>query len=219
MPGVVRRWTEAEDHIVRANPPKTAISLLKSRTRSAVTERRRFLGFASSKLRWTEAEDEVVRSNTIRAAAILLEGRRSKCAIEFRRKTIGPFKVPKPWSKIEDRRIRKTADWSTKRVLKAFPERTLGAIRLRRYRLGCHRLRGPCAVWKTTELKLLQQMWPTNTLSDILEAFPRHPRASVRDAARKLGLRKLRTFDTSDLIDNIRSRAHEDWNQHNRPSC
>jgi hypothetical protein len=87
--------------------------------------------------------------------------------------------------------------------------RSASAILFRRQRFGCH-IRKPNAAWNTTEIKLLQQMWPTCTLSEVQSALPRHPRRSVRWKARALGLHKVKTFDPTDLLDQIKSRLHKD---------
>lgn len=208
----VRRWTEREDQILRAHPKGTATALLKGRrTHGAVKERRRILEISvSKKLRWTAEEDEIVISHTVKDAAILLRGCRSEDAVKFRRRAIGICVLPKLWSKAEDRRIHRTAAWPMKKALKVLPGRTVNAIRLRRQRLGHYRPRGPCAAWLGSEVKQLRQMWPTGKLPDILKAFPRHPRRSICYMAKKQGLRKTFVADPTDLLDQIRSRAHED---------
>jgi hypothetical protein len=74
-----------------------------------------------------------------------------------------------------------------KKAVKRFKNRSAAAILTRRERFGCH-IRKPNAAWNTTEMKLLEQMWPTCTLAEVESALSRHPTGSLRWKARMLGL-------------------------------
>jgi hypothetical protein len=210
-----RHWTAEEDEIVGTYPINAALKLLRGRSRCALRDRRRRLGNTlvskfRPKLGWTEAEDDIVRSNTIAGATKILAGR-SYSAVAFRRRTIGTAAPRRPWTKAEDRRIRKTAALPLNEAAKHFKDRSRISVRTRRLRLGIHRQRPSGSVWRGSEVKLLQRIWPTCKRSELAAAFPRHPINSVCGTASKLGLRKVApTFDPSDIIDQIRSRARED---------
>ena len=130
-------------------------------------------------------------------------------AVAFRRRTLAvPNPPKKPWTKAQDKRIRETATWPIKKMLKVFPGRTAIAIGQRRQRLGCAiRAGNP---WIGTEVKLLREIWADHKLSDILNRMPRHTLTSIKDMAGSLGLRKARTIDHVDMLEQIRLRARED---------
>jgi hypothetical protein len=211
-----RRWTAKEDEIIRTYPTKAAAYLLRhSRTRCAVRDRRRQFGTAMApacwvRRPWTAAEDEIVRSNSIKVAVDLLSGTRTEQAVRLRRGTIGAAIPKNHWTKIEDRRIRRTALLPVKQVVKLFKNRTAIAIAQRRYDMGCQRRRGPKRPWMGTEIKLLQRMWPTCKPDEVPAAFPRHSLEAVYTMARRLGIRKMRTFDMADIQEQIKARARED---------
>jgi hypothetical protein len=158
--------------------------------------------------KWTFEEDQIVRSHRGKAAARQLPGRTAG-AVGARRKKLGIGPSPNYWTKREDRRILKTAALPVKKAVKRFKKRSAAAILVRRQRFGCH-IRKPNALWNTTEMKLLEQMWPTCTRSEIKSALPRHPFASLSRKASELGLHKVRTFDLTDLLGQIKSRLHEE---------
>lgn len=159
--------------------------------------------------RWTAEEDQIVRSHSIKGAARLLPAR-TVGAVGARRLTLRVGASPNYWTKAEDRRILKTAELPMKKVLKRFKNRSAFAIRFRRQRLGCLTRRGPPAAWRSTELKLLKELWPTSKLPEIRFVLTRHPSRSIRWKAQELGLQKVKTFDPTDLIDQIKSRLRED---------
>jgi hypothetical protein len=160
--------------------------------------------------RWTANEDAIVKANSTKAAARLLTGRTAG-AVGARRLTIGAGQPLKFWTKAEDRRISKTAAMPVHKLLKRFKNRSAVAIRLRRQRLGFYVQRGPVAIWKGDEVKLLKQLWPTSNLSKIKNALPRHPARSICWKATILGLHKAtRIFDPNDLLEQIKLRLHED---------
>jgi hypothetical protein len=186
-----------------------------SRTKGAVRDRRRQFGLSMAPAcwvcrPWTASEDEIVRSNPIKVAINLLAGTRTEIAVRLRRKAIGAAIPKNHWTKIEDRRICRTALLPLVKVVKLFKNRTAIAISARRYDLGCQRKLGPINAWKGTEIKLLRQMWPSREISDIVAAIPRHKIEGIRSRATKLGLRKVLSFDGPALVAQIKARAHED---------
>jgi hypothetical protein len=211
-----RRWTAQEDEIVRTYPTKAAILLLKdSRTKGAVRDRRRKFGATMAPScwvcrPWTAAEDEIERSNSTKVAIGLLGATRTEIAVRLRRVKIGAIIPKNHWTKVEDRRIRRTALLPVKKVVMLFKNRTALAISARRYDLGCQRKLGPLSAWKGTEVKLLRRMWPSCKLSDIADAIPRHKIEGIRSKAAKLGLHKVAAFVGSDVLDQIKARAYED---------
>jgi len=211
-----RRWTAKEDEIVRTYPTKAAAYLLRhSRTRGAVRDRRRQFGLSMAPAcwvnrPWTASEDEIVRSNPIKDAIDLLGATRTEIAVRLRRKAIGAAIPKNHWTKIEDRRICRTALLPLVKVVKLFKNRTAIAISARRYDLGCQRKLGPLSAWMGTEVKLLRKMWPSCKLSDIAKAIPRHKIEGIRGKAAKLGLHKVPAFVGSDVVDQIKARACED---------
>jgi hypothetical protein len=158
--------------------------------------------------RWTAEEDQIVRSNRGKAAARQLPGRTAG-AVGARRAELGVGASPNYWTKAEDRRILRTAALPVKKAIKRFKNRSASAILFRRQRFGCH-IRKPNAAWNTTEIKLLQQMWPTCALAEVQRALPRHPICSLRWKASALGLRKVKTFDVMDILEQIKSRLHRE---------
>jgi hypothetical protein len=161
-------------------------------------------------IRWTAEEDEVIRTRSIKDAFELLKNHRTEIAVRLRRVKIGAIIPKNHWTKVEDRRIRRTALLPVKEVVKLFKNRTAIAIAQRRYDMGCQRRRGPKRPWMGTEIKLLQRMWPTCTPDDVPNAFPRHSLEAVYTMARRLGIRKTRTFDVADIHEQIKARARED---------
>ena len=211
-----RRWTAKEDEIVRTYPTKAAAYLLRhSRTKGAVRDRRRQFGATMAPAcwvnrPWTASEDEVVRTLAIKDAIRALTNR-TETAVRLRRSTIGAIIPKNNWTKIEDRRIRRTAHLPLVKLEKLFKNRSANAIVARRQDLGCQQKRGPISVWKGTEVKLLRQMWPCCKLSDIVDTIPRHKIEGIRGKAAQLGLRKVvPAFGGADLLDQIKARACED---------
>jgi hypothetical protein len=212
-----RRWTAKEDEIIRTYPTNAAAYLLRhSRTRGAVRDRRRQFGASMAPAcwvnrPWTASEDEVVRSNPVKVAIGLLGATRTEIAVRLRRRAIGASTPVDHWTKLEDRRIRRTAQLPLAKVVRLFQNRTAIAIVARRCKLGCQRKLGPINPWKGTELKLLRQMWPSRKLPDIVDAIPRHTIEGIRGKAAQLGLRKVvPAFGGADLLDQIKARACED---------
>lgn len=158
--------------------------------------------------RWTPEEDRIVRSNPVKVAVGLLAGRTSH-AIIFRRKTLGVSVPLNRWTKAEDRRIIKTAALPAQNAVKFFKNRNANAIRYRRACLGTYVTRR-IASWQGYEVKLLRQMWPTSNLSTLKHAIPRHSEISIARKAKELGLKRVRKFEPSDIIDQIRLRTRED---------
>jgi hypothetical protein len=211
-----RRWTVKEDEIVRTYPTKAAAYLLRhGRTMGAVRDRRRQFGAAMAPAcwvsrRWTVAEDEILRSNSIGAAIDLLKGTRTEIAVRLRRVAIGAAIPKNHWTKIEDRRIWRTAHLPLAKVVRLFKNRTATAIGGRRHELGSQRKLGPINPWKGTEIKLLRQMWPCCKISDIVDAIPRHRIEGIRSKAAHLGLHKVSAYQGPDVLDQIKGRAYED---------
>jgi predicted Fe-S protein YdhL (DUF1289 family) len=114
------------------------------------------------------------------------------------------------WTKVEDRRIRKTALLPIEKTVNLFKNRSRIAILNRRSCLGCTRQHDEKIIWLSTEVKLLQRIWPTCRRSDLAGAFPRHTPKAVCAKAGNLGLKKTKKFDPADLLDQIRLRARED---------
>ncbi|MET3907098.1 hypothetical protein ABID59_001429 [Bradyrhizobium sp. S3.3.6] len=209
------RWTAREDNIVRTHSTKDAAALLPWRTASAVKNRRHVVKPtcppANDAVKWKPHEDEIVRSNSIKGAARLLE--RSKEAIKQRRHLLGAIVKQQEWTKVEDRRLYRTAGLPLAKVVKLFKNRTVAAISTRRIRLGCNRrcrLNGQTP-WTGAEISLLRKMWSSSPTADVVKALPRHPVLSIRNMANeKLGLKKAKTFDMVSIYEQIRARARED---------
>ena len=151
-----------------------------------------------------------MRSNLIKVAIDLLKDTRTEIAVRLRRSAIGSAIPVNHWTKIEDRRIRGTAQLPLVKVVKLFKNRTATAISGRRYELGCQRKLGPLSAWKGTEVKLLRRMWPSCKLSDIADAIPRYKIEGIRSKAAQLGLHKVPAFRGSDVLDQIEARARQD---------
>lgn len=209
------RWTTREDNIVKTHSIKDAAALLPWRTVPAVKNRRLVTKPtcppASDAVRWKPHEDEIVRANSIKGAARLLE--RSEKAIQQRRHLLGAIVKQQEWTKVEDRRLYRTAGLPLAKVVKLFKSRTVAAISTRRIRLGCNRrcrLNGQTP-WTCAEISLLRKMWSSSPTADVVKALPRHPILSIRNMANeKLGLKKVKAFDMASLYEQIRARARED---------
>jgi hypothetical protein len=214
-----QKWTPKEDEIVRTYSIKDAFYLLKeNRTKKSIEGRRQRLdgamvpAYSSVHRRWNASEDDILRSSSSVKVAVRQLSGRTPGAVVARRGILGVGTSLNYWTKAEDRRIIRTAALSVQKAMRRFKNRTAVSIRLRRQRLGClcRHIRGPNCGWKSTEVKLLQEKWPTCKLSEVQSALPRHPRRSVSWKARELGLKKVKTFDPTDLLDQIKSRLYED---------
>jgi hypothetical protein len=95
-----------------------------------------------------------------------------------------------------------------KKALKVFRRRTENAIQLRRRCLGLTAAAGKA--WTGREIKLLRETWPSSEMPDIMISLPRHSKSSIKCKASELNLRTIKTFDQTDILDQIRSRASED---------
>jgi hypothetical protein len=86
MPITRRRWTAAEDELVRTLLPDEAAART-GRTVAAVHQRRWLLSVADEHRSWTEAEDRLLAKLPTEQAARYL--RRSPMAMKLRRRKLG----------------------------------------------------------------------------------------------------------------------------------
>lgn len=99
-----RRWTRAEDRLVRTLRPAEAAART-GRTRGAVLDRRRALGLTTPRPAWTPAEDALVRN--LPAAEAAERTGRPVGAVRYRRAALGVTRPPRGrWTAEEDALVR-----------------------------------------------------------------------------------------------------------------
>lgn len=142
---------------------------------------------------WTRPEDDLIRKlyppgNYAELRAALPD--RTWRAIQQRAIQLGIRRIGSgaTWTHEEDVKLTSlypSASWDD--LLVAFPGRSKTAIQVRAIRLGLRRMNA----WTPEEDALLRELYTSGASWTVMETkLPRHPRSSIKDRARVLGLRR-----------------------------
>lgn len=140
---------------------------------------------------WTKDEDDLIRKfyppgryDELRSAL----PHRTWASIQQRAVTLGIRRVGcgASWTQEDDAKLARLYSWASwEDLLTAFPGRSKTAIQVRAIRLGLGRMNS----WTPEEDALLRSLYTSGAAWATMETkLPRHPRSSIKDRARALGL-------------------------------